>query len=179
MKGSSSSTVSLFRVSHQIRGKIAAVKTHPFDQVKGGLQTARFFDRDHAFLANLVHRVGDDLADLGVAVGRDSGDLLHARVILDRTRHAFDRLDRLFHSRLDTALHLHRIESRREQLDSFGNDGAGQHGRRGGAVAGDIGGLLGDFAQQPRAHVLELILEFELPDHADAVLCDQWGAEAL
>src|ERR671939_457339 len=33
------------------------------------------FDGDHAFLADLVHRFGDDLADVGVAVRGDRTDL--------------------------------------------------------------------------------------------------------
>ena len=86
---------------------------------------------------------------------------------------------RLLHGGLDAALHVHRIETRRQQLDSLGDDAAGQHGRGGGAVAGDIGGLLRDFAQQAGADVLELIFEFELPDHGDAVLGHLGRAEAF
>ena len=40
--------------------------------VSGGL---RLLDRDHALVADLLHRLGEHLADLGIAVGRDGADL--------------------------------------------------------------------------------------------------------
>ena len=42
-------------------------------------------------------------------------------------------------------------------------DRLGQHRRGRGAVAGDVGGLRGDFLDHLRAHVLERILELDLP----------------
>ena len=46
-----------------------------------GVHALGLFDRDHAVLADLVHALGDDLADLGVAVGRDGRDLGDLRVV--------------------------------------------------------------------------------------------------
>ena len=48
----------------------------------------------------------------------------------------------------------------------------GEHGRGGGAVAGEIVGLLRDFAHHLRAHVLELVFELDLLGDGDAVLGD-------
>jgi hypothetical protein len=45
------------------------------------------------------------------------------------------------------------------------HDGLGQHGGGGGAVTGDVGGLGSDFLDHLRAHVLELVLEFDLLGH--------------
>src|SRR5258708_26729466 len=39
------------------------------------LESRAFLDRDHAFLAHLLHRLGDRLADRFVGVGRDRADL--------------------------------------------------------------------------------------------------------
>ena len=55
----------------------------------------------------------------------------------------------------------------------------GEHGRGGGAVAGEVIGLLRDFAHHLRAHVLELVFELDLLGDGDAVLGDARGAEAL
>ena len=55
----------------------------------------------------------------------------------------------------------------------------GEHGRRGGAVAGDVGGLGSDLAHHLRAHVLELVFELDFLRHRHAVLGDARGAEAL
>ena len=56
---------------------------------------------------------------------------------------------------------------------------AGKHGRRGGAVASDIGGLLGYLAQQAGADIFEFVLELKLADYGDAVLGHLGSAEAL
>src|SRR5262249_32317158 len=49
-------------------------------------------------------------------------------------------------------------------------DGLREHGRGGGAVAGDVGGLRRDLLHHLRAHVLELVLELDLLGDRDAVL---------
>src|SRR5213593_4099144 len=46
-------------------------------------------------------------------------------------------------------------------LDAFTINHLRENGGGGGAVAGDIGGLAGDFADHLRAHVLERVFEFD------------------
>jgi hypothetical protein len=58
-------------------------------------------------------------------------------------------------------------------------DGLGQNGRGGGAVAGNVGGLAGDFADHLRAHVLEAVLQFDFFRNGDAVLGDGRETEFL
>ena len=55
---------------------------HPFDHFELAFETRAVFDRDHAFLADFVHRVGDDLADLWITVRRDRTDLGDLLVVL-------------------------------------------------------------------------------------------------
>ena len=62
---------------------------------------------------------------------------------------------------------------------AFLDDRLGEHRRGGGAVAGGVVGLRGDFAHHLRAHVLELVLELDLLGDGDAVLGDARGAERL
>ena len=64
-------------------------------------------------------------------------------------------------------------------LAAFAHDGAGEHGRGGGAVAGHVIGLGGDFAHHLRAHVLELVGKFDFLGHGHAVLGRARSAEAL
>jgi hypothetical protein len=49
----------------------------------------------------------------------------------------------------------------------------------GGAVAGLIGGAGSNFTHHLRAHVLELVFEFDFLRHRHAILGDAWGAERL
>ena len=65
----------LLRVGDEIRRDIAAVELHALDDVELGLDALGFLDRDHALVADLLHRLGDHLADIGLAVGGDGADL--------------------------------------------------------------------------------------------------------
>ena len=83
------------------------------------------------------------------------------------------------HRDLDAALEVHRIHAGGNRLGAFAHDRLGQHGCGGGAVTGGVVGLGGDLAQHLRAHVLELVFEFDLLGDGHAVLGDAGGAEAL
>ena len=72
-------------IGHEVGRQVAAVELHAFDDVERRLDALGFFDRDHAVLADLVHRVGDDLADRLVVVRRDGADL-GDHVAADRLR---------------------------------------------------------------------------------------------
>src|SRR5690606_1433983 len=66
-----------------------------------------------------------------------------------------------------------------DRLHALADEGLGQHGRGGGAVAGVVGSARGDFLHHLRAHVLELVGELDLLGDGHAVLGDRGRAEAL
>jgi hypothetical protein len=96
------------RIGDKVRREVAAIEAHALDQVERGVEAARLFHRDHALFADLLHRVGEDLADAGVAVGRNRRHLLHPHMVLDRPRHLLERAHRCLHRRVDSALEFHR-----------------------------------------------------------------------
>src|SRR5699024_3848242 len=53
-------------IGHEVRRQIATIELHAFDHVEFIEQAGAFFDRDHALLADLVHGIGNDLADFHV-----------------------------------------------------------------------------------------------------------------
>jgi hypothetical protein len=65
----------LFGVGDEIGAEIAAVELHALDRFQLGGEALGFLDRDHALIADLVHRLGQNAADLLVAIGRDGGNL--------------------------------------------------------------------------------------------------------
>ena len=73
----------------------------------------------------------------------------------------------------------HRVRAGGDVLEAFAEDRLREHGRGGGAVAGDVGRLGRDFLHHLRAHVLERIGELDLLGDGDAVLGDGRGAELL
>jgi hypothetical protein len=80
---------------------------------------------------------------------------------------------------IDAALQIHRVHAGGNGLGAFADDRLGQDGCRGGAVTGDVVGLRSDFAHHLRAHVLELVFQFDFLGDGDAVLGDARGAEGL
>ncbi|KMS65550.1 hypothetical protein BVRB_034830, partial [Beta vulgaris subsp. vulgaris] len=160
-------------------GDVAAVELHALDDVEFGLERLGFLDGDDTLVANLLHGVGEELADLRVTVGRDGADLSDLVVRGDLLGVLDEVGDYGFHRHIDTALEVHRVHAGGNRLGAFAHDRLGQHGRGGGAVAGRVSGLGGDFAHHLRAHVLELVVELDLLGDGDAVLGDAGSAERL
>src|SRR3569623_1899106 len=166
-------------VVDEVGRQIAAVELHAFHHVDLVVEARAFFDGDDAFFADLVHGVGDDLADglIGIGgVGAHVGDGLAVGAGLG---HLLELGDRSGHGLVDTALLVHRVHAGGHRLHAFAQDGLGQDGGGGGAVAGDIGGLRRHFLYNLRAHVLELIFQIDFLGDGHSVLGDGGGAEAL
>src|SRR5262249_28047672 len=161
--------------------QIPAIELHSLDELVAGLDRLAFLDGDHAVLADPGHGLGDDLADGAVVVGGDGGDVLHVVGLaeLDLLAHALelfgDVLDGLFHA----ALHEHGVGAGDDRLQALVVDGLGQDGGGGGAVAGDVARLGGDFLDHARAHVLVVVGQVDFLGDRHAVLGDGRRAEAL
>ena len=162
----------LFGVGDEVRRDVAAIELHALDDLNLGVEALRLFHRDDALVADLLHRVGDHLADLLVAVGRDRTDLRHLGRRADLLGAFFDVLDDGGDSDVDAAPEIHGVHAGGNRLRAFAHDGCREHGRRRGAVTGIVVGLLGDFTHHLRAHVFELVLELDLLGDGDAVLGD-------
>src|ERR1700743_468394 len=169
----------LVGVGDEVGRDVAAVELHAFDDVEFGFERLGFFNRDDALVADLLHRVRQELADFGIAVGGDGADLGDFLVRGDLLGVLDEVGDDGFHRHVDTALQIHRVHAGGNRLGAFTDDGLGQNGRGGGAVAGGIGRIGGAFADHLGAHVLELVVELDLLGDGDAVLGDAGSAERL
>src|SRR5207249_1677936 len=136
-----------------------------------------FFHGDSSVFANLVHRVGDDLADGGVPVSRNRGDLRDLGAVFDLLRNVGEFRGDGFDGFGNAALERSRIRACGDILQAFAIDGFGQHGGGGGAVACDVAGLAGDFADELSAHVFIRVFELDFLGDSYAVLGDGRAAE--
>src|SRR6185437_7415616 len=157
-------------VVDEVRRQVAAIELHALDHVELVLQTRAFLDRDHAFLADFLHRGGDDVADVGVGVGRNRADLRDFLVVRGRVGHLLQLADGGRDGLVDAGGH---------GLEAFLDERLRQHGGGGGAVTGDVGGLRRGFLDDLRAEVLVLVGQLDLLRDGHAVLGDRRGAEAL
>ena len=76
------------RIGDEVGREVAAVELHAFDDFEVGLEALAFFDGDDAVLADLLHRVGEDVADGVIAVGGDGADLGDRLLVAALDRHA-------------------------------------------------------------------------------------------
>ena len=169
----------LVGVGDEIGADVAAVELHAFHDFQFGVEALGLFDRDHAFVADLLHRLGDHLADGGVAVGGNGADLGDLVVRLDLLRTLLEIGDDGFDRLVDAALDVHGIHAGGNRLGAFAHDRLRQYGGGGGAVAREVVGLRGHFAHHLGAHVLEFVGEFDFLGDGHAVLGGAGRAEAL
>src|SRR5690606_11124378 len=160
----------LVRIVDEVGRQVAAVELHAFHDVQFVFKRLAVFNGDHAFLANLVHGVSNDLADGLVAVGGDGTDLSD---FLDGGAGA-GQLLQLFNGHcntlVDTALEVHRVDAGGNILQAFFDDGLCQNGSSSGTVTGIVGSLGSNFLNQLGIDVLELVLQFDFFSYGDAVL---------
>ena len=83
------------------------------------------------------------------------------------------------HAGLDTALERHRVGPGGDVAQPLVDHGPGQDGGRGGAVTGDVVGLLGYFFDQLGADLLPRVLEVDLLGDRDPVVGDGGGSPLL
>ena len=158
------------RIGDEVGREVSTVELHAFQLLAVGRQALAFLDSDHAVLADLLHGVGQDLADLGVTVGGDGADLGDSLGRAAVGGHAAelgdDVLDGLFHA----LLHFDGADTCDDRLETLVVDRLGHDRCGGGTVAGDVGCLAGDFLDHPGAHVLDLVAELDLASHGHTVL---------
>src|SRR5690606_25565956 len=166
-------------VGDEVSRDVALVEPHPLGQLEVDAEGVRLLDGDDAFLADLVHRLGDGVTDGGVAAGGDGGggrDLLAGLDVLGHLQQlGRDGLD----GGLDAALERHRVGAGGDVAQTLADHGLGQDGRGGGAVAGDVVGLLGDLLDELGPDLLVRVLELDLLGDGDAVVRDGGGAPLL
>src|SRR5262245_38037453 len=147
----------LLGIGDEVGRDVAAIELHSFDDLDLGFERLGFLNRDDALVADLLHRLRDHLADRRIAVRRDRADLRDFRRRANLLCALLDVLHHCGHRDVDAALEVHRIHPGGNSLGTFLDDRLCQHSRGGGAVAGEIVGLLGNLAHHLRAHVLELV----------------------
>src|SRR3546814_200302 len=167
----------LVGVVDEVGRQVAAVELHAFDDVQFVVERLAVFNGDHAFFADLVHGVGDDFANRGIAVGRNGanlGDFLAGGARLGQ-RLQFFNSD--CNSLVDAAFQVHGVDAYGNVLQAFFNDGLGQAGSRRGAVASVVGSLGSNFLDQLSADVFEFVFEFDFFGNRNTVFSNGRGAE--
>ena len=156
----------------EVGGDVALVELHTVDETHGRFGRLPFLNSDHAILAHLLQGLSEQIADRAVVVGTDSPNLRHFFGTLHLLCHLREAADGSRHGLLNSPAHSHWIAASSHHAGALAENRPGEHGRGGGAVAGEIGGLGGNFVHELRAHVFEGILQINLLAHSHAVFRD-------
>src|SRR6056297_167926 len=169
----------LVRVGDEVGRQIPTVELHAFDNVSFCFGTFVFFDSDHAVVADFLHRVCDLTTDFSFTVGGNSANLRNFVRVFDRAGGVLDRVDDLGGGQVDAALEVHRVHARCNRFHALFDDALHQNGRSGCAVAGFVIGAAGHFFDHLRAHVLELVFQFDFLGNRHTVFGDARRAKGF
>ena len=157
-------------VGDEVRRDEALVEADALGDLQLGVQRRRLLDGDDAVVAHLGHRLADQLADLLVARGH-GGDLRDALLVgLTGVAAASSASDTASAALLMPDAQGDRVGTGGDLPQPGLDDRLRQHGRGGGAVAGDVVGLGGHRLHQLRAEVLERVFQVDLAGDGDAVI---------
>ena len=123
-------------------GQVAAVELHAFDNVGFCFQTFVFFDGDHAFVADFLHRVSDLTANFASPLAEIVPTCATSALSLTSRDMRFDRSNNVGNCQIDAALQVHWVHASGNRFHAFFDDGLGQNRRGGGAVASFVIGAL-------------------------------------
>ncbi|CAH0040953.1 unnamed protein product [Clonostachys solani] len=137
----------------------STVESHTLSDLELILHGLALLDGDDTLLANLLHGIGNHLAEVVVAVGTDGGNLSDLLAGGDVTLVGLEELDDSVDSSLDTTAQVHRVATGGNVLYSLGENGTAEDGGSGGTVTGNFVGLGGDVLEETSTEVLELVLE--------------------
>ena len=171
----SSRTASIFSVSvHHIRGNIAAVELHALYNLRIGLSGLGLLNGDNAVGGDLLHSLGDQVADAHpqpeeIAPTRAmSPRAVDGLGILLRSLQQQPRLPWRCRFVITIGFAPAATFFRPSRTNACASSGSG-----GGAVACDVVGLGGNFLHQLCAHVLERVFELDLLGDGHAVVGDE------
>ncbi|VUC23355.1 unnamed protein product [Clonostachys rosea] len=137
----------------------STVESHTLSDLELILHGLAFLDGDDTLLANLLHSIGNHLAEVVVTVGTDSSNLGDLLAGSDITLVLLEELDDGIDSSLNTTAQVHRVATGGNILDGLGENGTAEDGGSGGTVTGNFVGLGGDVLEKTGTEVLELVLE--------------------
>ena len=168
-----------FGVGDEIWRQVTAVKLHTFDNFELAFTALSFFDGNNAFLADLLHGVCNHLTDFSFTICRDRTDLCDFRRTSNWLRTLNEVSNNSINRCVDAALEVHWVHTRCNRLHAFANNRLCKNSGSGRAVTGNIVGLRSNFANHLRAHIFELVFQFDFLGDGNAVLSDPRCAKAF
>ncbi|KAK1245315.1 hypothetical protein MKX08_004944 [Trichoderma sp. CBMAI-0020] len=160
-------------IGDEVGGDVTAVESHTLGNLELVLQGLALLDGNDTLLADLLHGVGNQLADVVVAVGTDGGDLGNLLAGGNVAGVLLQKVDDRVNGSLDASAQVHGVAAGGDVLDGLGEDGTSQDGGTGGSVTSSLVGLGSNILDQLGTEVLKLVLESDGPGDSNTVYSKQ------
>ena len=154
------------------------VETDALGDLELGIHRRGFLDAHHTIATDLGHGLADHLTDFGVTGGHRC-DLGDTGLAGDRGGRGQQRLGDHIGGAADAQSQRDGVGSGRDVAQTVVDHGLGQHGGRGGAVAGDIIGLGGHRLDQLCAQVLKRVFQLDLPGDGHTIIGNDRATKSL
>mmetsp|Transcript_37507 Transcript_37507/g.89136 ORF Transcript_37507/g.89136 Transcript_37507/m.89136 type:complete len:502 (+) Transcript_37507:276-1781(+) len=148
-------------VGHEVGRDVTAVEPHPLDHLELILESLPIRHSDDTLLADLLHRLGNEVADLLLPVGGDRPHLCNLLRSADHLGILLQLGHDMLHSNINAAPEIHRVHSGGNGLAPLHKDRACEDSRRGRAVSCNIICGRSDLFHEAGSDVLKLILELD------------------
>ena len=165
-------------VGHEVAGEEALIEAHTLGEFQVQAEGVGFLNGNHAFLADLLHSLSDQLTDLLIA-RRDGCGCRDLFLSLNLFRGVEQGLGDLLNSLLDTALEAQRVSTGSHVAQALTHKRLGEHGCGGGTVTCDIVGLLGYLFDEFSANLFIGVFKLDLFGDGNTVVGDRGCAPRL
>jgi hypothetical protein len=129
-------------VGGEVRGHESSVELETLDKLDLMLQSLAFLDSDGSGLTNLGEEISNQLTNLSIIVGRDSGYMSQLLIVGHLSTHFLELLNDYVNGLIDASSQVHWIHTGSNSLASFLEDSSGQNSGGGGTITSQLIGLL-------------------------------------
>ena len=164
------------RICNHVRGNVATVELHTFNNFKLSNEAFGFFNCDNAVVADFLHSFSDQLAYFFVS-GRDRSNLCDGLFAFDWLGRSFQFFNSSFNCFLDTFADNHWVSACSYVLQAFANHRLCKNSCSCCTVTGNIICFGSYFFNKLSAHVLKCIFKLDFFSDGYTIIRDQRAAE--
>ncbi len=170
----------LVGIGHEVTAQVTTVELHTLYHTDVSVAALALLDGDDTILRNLAHSVSQELTNLSVVVGRNSGNLLNlVIVVIHLLSMSLDVLHDSSHSLVDTTLQVHWVGTCGNVLQALVYDSLSQDSSGSCTITCVIASLAGYTLYELSACVLKLVLQFYFLGNGNTILSNLRSTKLL
>ena len=168
----------LIGISNHVRRDITTVELHALYNGQAGFHTLGLLNGNNAFLAYLLHSIGNVVTDFSIC-GRNSSNLSNLRFAVYRLGYGLNLLNQGLNCSLNTLLQYHWVSASSYVSHTLMNHSLSQQGSSGSTITSNIVGLGSNLTNQLCTHVLKWILQLNITSNGNTIIGNSRSTKLL